>query len=154
MNTRLSQQISRMTMDKYEKVITELPKFKNLTKQEAVRKAKEDESFNDAFNDVYVKLFKENVELKARNNSRKQMSGDNPYKAIHTAFKDLYKVIEKNAPAIGEDLIDTVKEQLNSVTQRTEQILDKKRQQAIDAAEEELRKAQRKLEELKTKYNA
>jgi len=104
---------------------------------------------------LILREYKKNANIKLERKLKDKTSStieSDPYKSIQKAFKDLYKAIEKHAPTIGENIIETIKEQVNSISGKTEEILDKTRQQAIDAAEEELRKAQQRVDELKKKY--
>jgi regulator of sigma D len=85
--------------------------------------------------------------------NKKSMEKGDSVKAITDAFKHLYKTIEKHASGAGEEVIDNVKKQVASLTDLTEEKMQDARKKAIEVAEDNVRKAQEKLEELRKKYD-
>lgn len=91
---------------------------------------------------------------RAANKSKKESTEKvDSVKAITDAFKNLYRTIEKHAGGAGEEVIDNVKKQVADLSDLTEQKMQDARKKAIEVAEENVRKAQEKLEELRRKYD-
>lgn len=90
---------------------------------------------------------------KARRAARKESVKTDSVKAISDAFKNLYKTIETHAGDASEEIIGMVKNQISGLSGLAEQKVQESRKKAIVAAEENVKKAQEKLEELRNKYN-
>ncbi len=76
-----------------------------------------------------------------------------PMRAIGDAFKYLFKTIETHGGNAGEEMIDTVRNHISNLSDLTEKKMQDARKKAIEVAEENVRKAQAKLEELHKKYD-
>ncbi len=96
---------------------------------------------------------------RAANKAEKEAYGKNagtqtdPMKAIGDAFKHLFKTIETHGSSASEEMIDTVKGHISNLSSLTEEKMQDARKKAIEVAEENVRKAQVKLEELRRKYD-
>jgi predicted metal-dependent hydrolase len=93
------------------------------------------------------------VLMKIKRASRKESANSESMKAIADAFKNLYKTIEVHAGSASEEILGTIKKQVSGLSDLTEEKVREARRKAIEVAEENVNKAQEKLEELRRKYN-